>query len=89
MPLTENDKLWITKQLAINRAESSADIQEIKAQVHTDVEAMETKLLTAFHRWASPLEARFRTHSAALRAIDEEIEYISDRVKALEAKSAA
>jgi hypothetical protein len=41
-------------------------------------------LLTAFHSWASPLEARQRTHAAALRAIDLEMEALSERVAKLE-----
>jgi hypothetical protein len=48
------------------------------------VERLETTLLTEFHKWASPQEARIRTHSAALRAIDLELEAVSDRVTKLE-----
>jgi hypothetical protein len=47
-------------------------------------EQVETKLLTEFHKWASPAEARSRTISAALRAIDLEMESLSDRVRKLE-----
>ncbi len=89
MPLTDEDKLWLSSQLAINRAENKADLADLKAQFHSELVDMETKLLTAFHQWASPMEARMRTHTAALRAVDAEIEYISDRVKALESKPAA
>lgn len=32
----------------------------------------ETSILTEFHKWASPFEARQGSHSAGLRAIDEE-----------------
>ena len=49
-------------------------------------EQVETKLLTEFHKWASPAEARSRTISAALRAIDLEMEAIDDRVKKLEGR---
>lgn len=35
-----------------------------------DLERVETALLTEFHKWASPAEARARTHAAVLRAID-------------------
>jgi len=38
------------------------------------LEWVETGLLTEFHKWASPLEMRVRSHSAALRAIDIEVE---------------
>jgi hypothetical protein len=49
------------------------------------IEAMETKLLTAFHSWASPVEQKLRTHREALRALDLQIEEIAGRVKKLEA----
>jgi hypothetical protein len=48
------------------------------------LERVETNLLTAFHKWASPMEARQRTHAAALRALDLELETLDDRVKKLE-----
>ena len=35
-----------------------------------DLERVETALLTEFHKWASPAEARAKTHAAAIRAID-------------------
>ncbi|MDZ4797446.1 MAG: hypothetical protein SGI92_04745 [Bryobacteraceae bacterium] len=40
---------------------------------------METRILTAFHAWASPNEARQRTHTATLRAIDLEMEALANR----------
>jgi hypothetical protein len=43
-----------------------------------------TNLLTEFHKWASPVEARQRSHAAALRALDVEMESLSDRAKNLE-----
>ena len=48
------------------------------------LERVETRLLTEFHKWASPVEMRQRTHSAALRAIDMEMEALDDRVQKLE-----
>lgn len=66
MPLTDEDKDWITRQLA------------------AQLEAVETKLLRAFHDWASPVEMRVRSHSAALRALDLEQEALADRVSKVE-----
>jgi hypothetical protein len=48
--------------------------------------AVETSLLTEFHKWASPNEARQRTHAAALRAVDLEMESLSERVAKIETK---
>jgi hypothetical protein len=49
-----------------------------------DLERVETRLLTEFHKWASPAEARARTHTATLRAIDLEMETLTERVQKLE-----
>ena len=51
-----------------------------------ELEKVETTLLTDFHKWDSPVELRQKTHAAALRAIDAEVESISDRVKNLEGR---
>jgi tetrahydromethanopterin S-methyltransferase subunit B len=62
------------------------DAMEIRLRTYVDerIEVTETRLLTAFHNWASPSEARQRTHAAALRAIDLEMEPLSERVTKLE-----
>ncbi|GEM_PF-2297615 len=52
--------------------------------VKAEVERVETALLTEFHKWASPVEMRQRSHSAAIRALDIEVEALSDRVTKLE-----
>jgi hypothetical protein len=58
--------------------------QRTTAAIAAAVEASETRLLTAFHQWASPMDARVRTHAAAIRALDLETEALSDRVTKLE-----
>jgi hypothetical protein len=60
--------------------------ERIVAYVNERSEQVETKLLTEFHKWGSPAEARNRTISAALRAIDLEMEALGDRVGALEGR---
>ena len=64
--------------------ESVALTEEDKQWIRTELERVETKLLTAFHTWASPIEMRQRSHSAALRALDQEMENLQDRVNKLE-----
>ena len=67
-----------------------AEMQGKFAEMHgkfatkQDLERVETALLTEFHKWASPSEARARTHTATLRAIDLEMEALSERVEKLE-----
>jgi hypothetical protein len=51
------------------------------------LERLETRLLTEFQKWASPSEARARTHAAAIRALDLEMEGLDDRVKKLDGRS--
>ena len=60
--------------------------EHVISHVNERSEQVETRLLTEFHKWASPAEARSRTISAALRAIDLEMEAIDDRVKKLEGR---
>lgn len=67
----------------------SAMEERLKSYVDERCERVETRLLTEFHKWASPAEARSRTISAALRAIDLELEALADRVKDLESRPPA
>jgi hypothetical protein len=55
-----------------------------KEWIREQLEKVETTLLTEFPKWASPLELRQRSHTAALRALDAEVEALSDRLKKLE-----
>jgi hypothetical protein len=48
--------------------------EEDKKWISERLEKVETTLLTGFHKWASPVELRQRTHAAALRALDAEVE---------------
>jgi hypothetical protein len=63
--------------------------EEDKEWIAEQLHNVETRLLTEFHRWASPNEARQRTHTATLRAIDLEMEALTERVSKLEGKSSA
>ena len=58
-----------------------------KKWILDQLERVETNLLTAFPQWASPREARLRMHSAALRAVDLEIEGLYERVKKMEGRT--
>jgi hypothetical protein len=62
-------------------------LEAIESRIGTRLEALETKLLTAFHQWASPQEMRQRSHAAAIKALDAETEYLTDRVTKLERKA--
>ena len=64
------------------------DKQMHHQSVGQPLERVETSRLTAFHRWASPMEARLCTPAATLPALDLEMEALDDRVKKLESGSA-
>ena len=58
--------------------------EEDKQWISQRLEKVETTLLTEFHKWASPVEARLRTHSTFLRTLDLDFEYLKERVTKLE-----
>jgi hypothetical protein len=57
---------------------------EDKDWINAQLERVETTLLTEFHKWASPLEMRVKSRTATLRALDVELEAVSERVTKLE-----
>ena len=57
-----------------------------KHWISEQLEKLETKLLTDFHKWASPIDARLRTHTAAIRAVDLEMEALQERIAKLEGR---
>ncbi len=70
---------------------SSEDLEQIatilaaaERRLNARMEQVETSQLTAFHKWASPVEMRVRSHAAAIRALDAEQELQADRLTKLE-----
>ena len=61
-------------------------VSSLKGYVNERCEQVETKLVTEFHKCASPADARHRTISAALRVIDLEMESNKDLAKKLEGR---
>jgi hypothetical protein len=59
---------------------------EDKQWIKQQLESVETTLLTEFHKLASPVEMRQRSHAAAIRALDSEVGSPSDRLKNLEGR---
>jgi hypothetical protein len=54
-----------------------------------DLGRVETRLLTEFHKWASPADMRARSHALAIRATDLDVEALRERVERLEGKKAS
>jgi hypothetical protein len=47
---------------------------------------LETKLLTAFHRWAPGMEIRVRSHGQSINTLDERLTLVEERIAKLERK---
>lgn len=59
---------------------------EDKQWIREQLEKVEVTLPTEFHKWTSPVELRQRSHAATLRALDAEVESLSDQLKNLEGR---
>ena len=68
-------------------ARLSDRLERSEARMNERFETVETRLLTEFHKWASPMDARVRSHTAAIRALDLEVESLADRVTHLDGGS--
>lgn len=55
-----------------------------KQWISEQLERIETRLLTEFHKWASPVEMRQRSHRDAIHALEIDIESLKDRLTDLE-----
>lgn len=86
--LTDEDKKWMTdllnEKLGLTKGELSEQLRQHREESNERLEQVETRLLTEFHKWASPAEMRARSHSAILRTLDLELELLADRVSKLE-----
>ena len=82
--LSEEDKTWIKELRDQDRQWVREQLEAVELRFSEKLEKVETTLLTEFHKWASPQEMRLRTHTMAIRALDDEMELISDRLKKLE-----
>ena len=61
-----------------------SEIGTLRAELRAEIERVETSLLTEFHKWASPVELRIKSHATAMRALDLELEDVKERLSKLE-----
>ena len=87
MALTDEDKQWIDEKLDRLSQGFNQGLEQFSEHFDQKLERVETKLLTAFHQWASPIDMRQRTHTATLKAIDAEMEALANRVTKLEERA--
>jgi hypothetical protein len=83
--LTDEDKQWIVERLGNLEQRFEQRLETVEQRFAERLEKVETTLLTEFHKWASPLEMRQRSHAAAIKALDVEVA-ISDRLRNLEGR---
>ncbi len=55
-----------------------ARMESLETRMLERIEKAEKRLLSGFHDWASPMEARVKSHSATLHALDLEMEMKSN-----------
>ena len=79
MNLTDDDKKWLEN--LIERVEARLEAKLERYASKEDLERVETNLLTEFHKWASPAEARLRLQKDNLHTIELEMELLSHRIK--------
>ena len=84
--LTEEDKQWISKGFEKVRTESSERLEKLEIGVSARLQKVETTMLTEFHNSTSPEELRRRSRAAVVRALDAEVQFLSDRLKNLEGR---
>lgn len=95
MPFTDEDKKWLEARFDAQAKSIDAcfEVQTKWLETRFDVqmretrdliEATGTKLLTGFHKWASPMELRVQSHATAIRVLDLELENVKERLSKLE-----
>lgn len=85
MSLTAEDKAWITQHFESLQGDITALSFKLATLATRDnLTDSETRLLTAFQLWASPVEARMKSNRAVLREFDIALETLQERVSKLE-----
>ena len=80
-----DQRMQATEQRLIARIDSlEGSGKALEERLTERMRDTQTALLTEFHKWASPVEMRVRSHSSVLRAMDADLEYLQERVKKLE-----
>ena len=76
-------KLFLT-QIAERQDGRMDAIDARLTAIDAKIEKVETTLLTEFHKWASPVDAKLRTHRSWFTEIDAELQLLKARLDKLE-----
>jgi hypothetical protein len=58
--------------------------ERLVRHIDAKTEHVETALLTEFHKWASPVDAKLRTHRSWFTEVDAELQLLKARIAKLE-----
>lgn len=59
-------------------------LEEMKRELREHTEAVETRLLLEFWKWARQADARYRQHHSSVTGLDERVMLVEDRITAVE-----
>jgi polyhydroxyalkanoate synthesis regulator phasin len=65
------------------------EMQTMKRELLDHTEAVETRLLAEFWKWARTADARYRQSHAVVGALDDRVQAVEDRVADLERRKAS
>jgi hypothetical protein len=86
MTWDEEDKAWLGSLFGSLNAKIDAVEARVDA-VDAKIDRVETNLLTEFHKWASPTDAKMRVHTASMHAFELQLEALADRIEKLERRA--
>jgi hypothetical protein len=70
-----------------NELKQYLESMEVRLRAHT--EAVETRLLGEFWKWARTTDARYRQHQSTVTSLDERVALVEDRITAIESAGRA
>ena len=76
-------------QLGGDLAQLRGDLAQTKQELREHTEAVETRLLGEFWKWARTADARYRQSTAIVGSLDDRVQAVEDRVAELERRKAS
>ena len=71
-------------EMKFNMGELRHDMETMRTDLMAHTEAVETRLLGEFWKWASTADARYRQHHGVVAGLDERVQLVENRVAELE-----
>ena len=74
----------LKQYLDIMKGDLRRDVENLRVELMAHTEAVETRLLREFFKWARTADARYRQHHGVVAGLDERVSVVEDRVAELE-----